>query len=68
MYYTKKQTPKKDYSTIITLAFGLMAFAVIMFGISQHNQLNMERYASANNCTWQYNGTFYWDDRDYTCK
>lgn len=66
----KKQTQPKNNNSNLTLVFVAMLIAgfSMVYAHGQRQEANMAKYAAANNCTWQYNGTFYWDDRDYTCK
>lgn len=54
-----------------TIAFVALAVASL-FALAMHTAdrkaANMNNYAAAHDCQWQDNGTFYGDDRDYTCK
>lgn len=47
---------------ILTIAVMLVA------GASEKKANELHEYATANNCTWVYQGTAYGDDRDYICK
>lgn len=67
MHHYQKQTQPKNNS-IFTTACIVVAFAAVMFGIGQHEDAQMARYAQQNNCTWYATGTFYGDSRDYVCK
>lgn len=66
-HYQKQTQPKNSNLTIVFVAMLLAGFSLV-YAQGQRQEANMAKYAAANNCTWQYNGTFYWDDRDYTCK
>lgn len=67
MRHYQKQTQPKNNS-ILTIACIVITFAAVMFGIGQHEDAQMARYAQANNCTWYATGSFYGDQRDYVCK
>lgn len=56
---------KKQNKIIITSLLAI--FTIVIFG-AIHRNAQMARYALNNGCTWQYQGTFYGDDRDYICK
>lgn len=68
MRHYQKQTQQKNDNSLTIIVCVLVAFAGVAFGLGQRETLQMERYAATNNCTWVFNGTYYWDDRDYTCK
>lgn len=68
MYRPTKQTPPKKDSSVLTIACIAIAFVAVMFGMGQHEDAQMARYAQANNCTWHATGSFYGDQRDYVCK
>lgn len=36
--------------------------------ISLKRAYSLREYAIAHDCTWQWQGTMYGDDRDYVCK
>ena len=67
MHRSTKQTQPKNLN-YLTIACIAIAFAAVMFGIGQHEDAQMARYAQINNCEWVFNGTYYWDDRDFICK
>lgn len=48
----------------------LIVAVVIMLGVirSLKQAYSLREYAITNNCTWQWQGTVYGDDRDYVCK
>ena len=66
-HHQKQKQPKKDSSIIVVAVSLFIAGAALIYAQGQRQQANMAKYAAANNCEWRYNGTFYWDDRDYTC-
>ena len=69
MQYYQKQKPQQNNSSIILVAVCMaLTLVALVYAQGQRQQANMAIYAQQNNCQWQYNGTFYWDDRDYTCK
>lgn len=63
-----KTNKSERNNSILTTACIVIAFAAVMFGIGQHEDAQMARYAQQNNCTWYATGTFYGDSRDYVCK
>lgn len=67
MQHYKKQTQPKT-TNFINFACIAIAFVAVMFGIGQHEDAQMARYAQSNNCTWHATGSFYGDQRDYVCK
>lgn len=48
----------------------LIIAVVIMLGVirSLKRAYSLREYAIANDCTWQWQGSVYGDDRDYVCK
>lgn len=67
MHRQQKQTAQKDNSILI-IACIVITFTAVMFGMGQHEDAQMARYAQANKCTWHATGSFYGDQRDYVCK
>lgn len=67
-YYQKQKPQQKNNSALLVFISMAVATLAVFYAMGQHQQANMARYAQVNNCEWHYNGTFYWDDRDYTCK
>lgn len=67
-HYQKQKPQKKDHSALLIFVSMVIAGVALIYAQGQHQQANMALYAQQNNCEWQYNGTYYWDDRDYTCK
>ena len=67
MYRSVKQTQPKNNNSVLTIICLLLAFAGVMYGTAQREQLQMERYAINNNCEWKATGTLYGDNRDYIC-
>lgn len=63
-----KQKQQKNSNLIIVFVALAIAAAALIYAQGQRQEANMAKYAAANNCEWSYNGSFYWDDRDYTCK
>lgn len=54
-----------------TLAIAILCVVVaLMLGVIKNLKTanDLHRYATANNCTWVWQGTAYGDDRDYICK
>lgn len=68
MHYYQKQKPaqKNNQAFLVFICMAIAALSLV-YAHGQRQQANMAKYAAANNCEWRYNGTFYWDDRDYTC-
>lgn len=48
----------------------LIILVLVALGVIRElkTQNNMIQYATTNNCTWSWQGTYYGDDRDYICK
>jgi len=67
MRNNQKQTQPKNNSIILVAVCLFIAAAALIYAQGQREEANMAKYAAANNCEWQFNGTYYWDDRDYTC-
>lgn len=65
---SKTKTVRKNNNIILVFVCMAIALVSLVYAQGQRQEANMAKYAAANNCEWQYNGTFYWDDRDYTCK
>lgn len=68
MYRSVKQTQPKNNSSVLTIICILLAIAGVMYGLGQREALQMQQYATNNNCTWVATGTLYGDNRDYLCK
>lgn len=69
MQQYKKQKPNQNKLTLISvIGLSLFLLATIQYVITERRITNMHLYAIENNCKWQYNGSLYTDDRDYTCK
>lgn len=67
MHNYKKQTqPKKSLTFNVVCA--LVAVFAIAYAIGEHRTAEMVQYAAQNDCEWVYQGTWYGDSRDYTCK
>lgn len=66
MRNNSKQTQPKNNIILVAVCL-VVTMAALIYAQGQRQQANMAKYAATNNCEWQYNGTFYWDDRDYTC-
>ena len=64
---TLKQQLKNNWKVLVVLvvALGMIALGIAVEG---HREANRQAYAKSHNCTWQYTGTFYGDDRDSVCK
>lgn len=64
---TLKQQLKNNWEVPVVLAivFGMIALGIVVEG---RREANRQSYAEAHNCTWQYTGTFYGDNRDSVCK
>lgn len=62
-----KQTSTNKTTITIIICIVVTAFALSYAAGERKNAL-MVQYAAENDCAWQYNGTWYGDDRDYTCK
>lgn len=55
----------KQISIIAAIFVGMLLLGV---GINLKRANDLRNYAIANNCTWQHQGTYYGDNRDYICK
>lgn len=66
-HYPKTKTAPKNNNVILVFVCMAIALVSLIYAQGQRQEANMAKYAAANNCEWKYNGTFYWDDRDYTC-
>lgn len=62
-----RQVTNSSQPTIAVVAI-IIALVAVAFAIGQYRTARMATYAAENRCTWQYNGTAYGDNRDYTCK
>lgn len=62
-----RQVTNSSQPTIAVVAI-IIALVAVAFAIGQYRTARMVAYAAENGCTWQYNGTAYGDNRDYTCK
>ncbi len=63
--YMKKQEDNK-----VTMIGLIVLAAILLLGvmINRERDAQFERYALANDCEWEYQGTAYGDDRDFICK
>lgn len=53
---------------LILAVVALVGCATFYVAYQIKSASDLHEYAIANNCTWQYQGTMYGDDRDYICK
>lgn len=68
-YYQKqKQLQQKNNSAIVYFICAFLVFAAFMYAQGVTRELQMYKYAIQNNCNWHYNGSYYLDNRDYTCR
>lgn len=70
----RNNTKQKGSSTLVNLVLVSLVLLLVwsiflsIMGAAQRRQASMDNFAATHNCQWQDNGTFYGDDRDYTCK
>lgn len=53
---------------IVIAILVMVIVALLEVIVNLKKAYELREYATANNCTWTYQGTAYGDDRDYVCK
>lgn len=59
---------EKDRGVAVFGAVVLIGMLLFGIWIIRQRDTGFDKYATANNCEWFWNGTAYGDDRDYVCK